>query len=261
MSVATARRRYRRRQGSQQERAEDETPHAFAIGSSPSSLQCSRASAQLLLVVLAFVAAACGGEQGAQEHGWNDDRHRESADRGKMRPKAPAVAGTTLDGEQLALADFAREAGARERLVVLVKHVPERGGRLRRLPGGSPGGRVPRARRRELGRGGTGVRRGVRLDVAVDPGSRIALEPARWARTTSLTSSSWTLTAGSSRRTKAARTRRSGRVSWRDFRDVGSRPCPCPRRAASPGVSPRPGSRCDSESSRRRSTRCGAPGS
>jgi hypothetical protein len=60
---------------------------------------------------------------------------------------------------------------ARQRLVVVVKHVPERGGRLRRLPEGKPGARLPRhQRRRHAGRGQV-VPRSLRLDLAVDSGS------------------------------------------------------------------------------------------
>lgn len=58
-----------------------------------------------LLVVLAFAAVACGGEQSAQDT-TTAATETEPRDGDASRPEAPVVAGTTLDGERLALSDF-----------------------------------------------------------------------------------------------------------------------------------------------------------
>jgi len=71
----------------------------------------------------------------------------------------------------------AREAGVRQRLVVVVKHLPERGGRLRRVPAGSSRARVSRPRRRRHSRRGPSVRRAVRLELAVHLRSRARARP------------------------------------------------------------------------------------
>jgi hypothetical protein len=55
-----------------------------------------------------------------------------AADPIAAKPK-PSIAGVTLDGKLLSLADLRGKAGRDQRLVVLVKRVQQRGGRLRTL--------------------------------------------------------------------------------------------------------------------------------
>jgi cytochrome oxidase Cu insertion factor (SCO1/SenC/PrrC family) len=58
----------------------------------------------ILVGALALVAVACGGDQSAQDTTTTTTTTETAT--GKHRPQAPPVAGTTLDGESLALADF-----------------------------------------------------------------------------------------------------------------------------------------------------------
>jgi hypothetical protein len=52
-----------------------------------------------------------------------------------------------------------------------VKHLPERGGRLRRVPEGASRAPVPRDQRRGHAGRGARVRGALRVDLAVDPRS------------------------------------------------------------------------------------------
>ena len=89
-----------------------------------------------------------------------------------------------------------RPAGADQRLVVVVKHLPERGGRLRRVRREPPGDRVRRDQRRGHARRGRGVRRALRLVMGVDAGPGAGARPQPRRRRTSRTSSSSMLDGG-----------------------------------------------------------------
>jgi len=70
-----------------------------------------------------------------------------------------------------------REASVCKRVVVVVKHLSERGGRLRRVPAGSSRARVSRPRRRRHSRRRPSIRRAVRLELAVHLRSRARARP------------------------------------------------------------------------------------
>jgi hypothetical protein len=62
-----------------------------------------------LLALVALFAVACGGERGTQEQMPTQPEPPAEQDPpagDPSRPKAPPVGGTTLDGEELSLADF-----------------------------------------------------------------------------------------------------------------------------------------------------------
>jgi len=100
------------------------------------------------------------------------ERDRDGAASGCLGP--PACAGYRGDVARRR-ADLARRLsrapGVRQCVVVLVKHVPERGGRLRRVSRMASRARLPRDQRRGHARRGARLSPGARVDVALDSGS------------------------------------------------------------------------------------------